>query len=66
MLFGKKNLQSSKIQREQFLISGNSSNSTVREEENHLNGNNRFIIDNRKTREKYKQRLIVQKKVLLL
>ena len=30
---------------------------TVREEENHLNGINRFITDNRKTREKYKQRL---------
>ena len=30
---------------------------TVRKEENHLNGNNRFITDNRKTREKYKQRL---------
>ena len=29
----------------------------VREEENHLNGMNRFITDNRKTREKYKQRL---------
>ena len=29
----------------------------VREEENHLNGINRFITDNRKTREKYKQRL---------
>ena len=30
---------------------------TAREEENHLNGINRFITDNRKTREKYKQRL---------
>ena len=30
---------------------------TVREAENHLNGINRFITDNRKTREKYKQRL---------
>ena len=39
------------------LISKNSSNLTVREEENHLNNNNRFITDNRKTREKYKQRL---------
>ena len=29
----------------------------VREEENHLNGINRFITDNRKTREKCKQRL---------
>ena len=39
------------------LISGSSSNVTVREEENHLNGINRFITVNRKTREKYKQRL---------
>ena len=30
---------------------------TVREEENHLNGNSRFITDNRKATEKYKQRL---------
>ena len=30
---------------------------TVREEKNHLNGIIRFITDNRKTREKYKQRL---------
>ena len=30
---------------------------TVREKENHLNGINRFITDNKKTREKYKQRL---------
>ena len=30
---------------------------TVREEENHLNGNNRFITNNKKTRDKYKQRL---------
>ena len=29
----------------------------VREEENHLNGINRFITDNKKIREKYKQRL---------
>ena len=30
---------------------------TVREEENHLDGKNRLITDNRKSREKYKQRL---------
>ena len=30
---------------------------TLREKENHLNGINRFITVNRKTRQKYKQRL---------
>ena len=48
---------SSNINLNESLISGSSSHLTVREEENHLNGNNRFITDNRKTREKYKQRL---------
>ena len=48
---------SSNINLNESLISGSSSNGTVREEENHLNGINRFITDNRKTREKYKQRL---------
>ena len=38
-------------------MTGSSSNVTVREEENHLNGNSRFITDNRKATEKYKQRL---------
>ena len=47
----------SNINFNESLISGSSSNVTVREEENHLNGINRFITDNRKTREKYKQRL---------
>ena len=37
------------------LISGSSSNVTVIVEGNHLNGKNRFITDNRKAREKYKQ-----------
>ena len=45
---------SSNINLDESLISGSSSNVTVREEENHLNGINRFITDNRKTREKYK------------
>ena len=48
---------SSNINLNKSLISGSSSNATGREEENHLNGINRFITDNRKTREKYKQRL---------
>ena len=47
----------SNINLNESLISKNSSNLTVREQENHLNNNNRFITDNRKTREKYKQRL---------
>ena len=38
------------------LISGSSINVTVIVEGNHLNGKNRFITDNRKAREKYKQR----------
>ena len=38
-------------------MTGSSSNVTVREEENHLNGNSRFITDNRKATKKYKQRL---------
>ena len=46
---------SSNMNLDEGLISGRSSNVTVREEENHLNGSNRFIIDNRKAREKYKQ-----------
>ena len=45
---------SSNINLDESLISGSSGNVTVREEENHLNGINRFITDNRKTREKYK------------
>ena len=48
---------SSNINLLQSLISGSSSNVIIKEEENHLNGNNRFITDNRKTREKFKQRL---------
>ena len=48
---------SSNINLDESLISGSSSNVTVREEENHLNGTNRFITNNRKAREKYKQRL---------
>ena len=48
---------SSNMNLDESLISGRSSNVTVKEEENHLNGSNRFIIDNRKAREKYKQRL---------
>ena len=48
---------SSNINLNESLISGSSSNVTVREEENHMNGINRFVTDNRKTREKYKQRL---------
>ena len=48
---------SSNINLNKSLISGSSSNATGREEENHLNGINRFITDNKKTREKYKQRL---------
>ena len=42
---------------DESLICGSCINVTVREVENHLNGNNRFITDNRKAREKYKQRL---------
>ena len=45
------------INLDESLISGSGSNVTVRKEENHLNGNNRFITDNRKVREKYKQKL---------
>ena len=48
---------SSNINLLESLISGSSSNVIIKEEENHLNGNNRFINDNRKTREKFKQRL---------
>ena len=48
---------SSKINLDESLISGSDSNVTVKEEENHLNDNNRFITGNRKAREKYKQRL---------
>ena len=48
---------SSNISLDESLISGSSSNVTVREEENYLNDNNRFITGNRKVREKYKQRL---------
>ena len=47
----------SNINFNESLISGSSSNVTVREEENHLNGIDRFIIDDRKTREKFKQKL---------
>ena len=45
---------SSNINLDESLISGSSGNVTVREDENHLNDINRFITDNRKTREKYK------------
>ena len=48
---------SSNISLDESLISGSSSNVTVREEENYLNDNNRFITGNRKVREKYKHRL---------
>ena len=37
---------------------------TVRKEENHLNGINRFITGNRKTREKYKQTLNITKETV--
>ena len=47
---------SSNIKLDESLISGGSSNLTVREEENRLNDNTMFITDNKKTREKYKQR----------
>ena len=55
---------SSNINLDESLISGCSSNLTVREEENHLNGNNRFTTDNRKAREKYRQRLNCTKETI--
>ena len=48
---------SSSTNLDESLISGDSSNLTVKEKENYLNGNNRFITDNKKTRKKYKKRL---------
>ena len=48
---------SSNINLDESLISGSDSNVTVKEEENHLNDNNRFATGNRKAREKYEQRL---------
>ena len=56
--------RSSNINLNESLISGNSSNVTLREEENHLNGINRFVTDNRKTREKYKQILNLTKETV--
>ena len=48
---------SSNINLDESLISGSDSNVTVKEEENHLNDNNRFATGNRKARKKYEQRL---------
>ena len=56
--------RSSNINLNESLISGSSSNVTLREEENHLNGINRFVTDNRKTREKYKQILNLTKETV--
>ena len=55
---------SSNINLNESLISESSSNFAVREEENHLTGNNRLITDNRKTREKYKQILNRTKQIV--
>ena len=53
---------SSNINLDKSLIYGCSSNLTLKVEKDHLNGNNRFIIDNKKAREKYKQKLNCAKK----
>ena len=55
---------SSNITLDESLISGSSSNVTVREEEDHLNNNNRFIINNRIAGEKYKQELTSTKEAV--
>ena len=55
---------SSNITLDESLISGSSSNVTVREEEYHLNNNNRFITNNRIAGEKYKQELTSTKEAV--
>ena len=55
---------SSNITLDESLISGSSSNVTVREEEDHLNNNNRFITNNRIAGEKYKQELTSTKEAV--
>ena len=55
---------SSNITLDESLISGSSSNVTVREEEDHLNNNNRFITNNRIAGKKYKQELTSTKEAV--